>query len=154
MAQFQWRVDVKRTRRQEELLEKLNNNKTKKRINQIVADAVTPFVPYDTGKLRKNIIVGPVNITWTEPYARYQYYGEVYGPNFPITRNGQIVGWFSRPKPAKKHPTGRRIQYHYPGTGSHWVERVMKKPPYYVKNKMQRDITNELKRIVKEMGIK
>lgn len=59
------------------------------------------------------------------PQTRYLYYGEVYGPNIPIKRNGIVVGFYS-PKGQKKHPTGRPITYHNGGAlrGSHWFERM------------------------------
>ena len=49
-------------------------------------------------------------IEHTAPYARYVYYGEVYGPNYPIFQAGQIVGWYSS-RGRAKHPTGRKMQY-------------------------------------------
>ena len=60
------------------------------------------------------------------PYAHYQYYGEVYGPNFLVEVGGETV-WRS-PKNGKKSPTGRKLQYNkevHPQAGSFWFERAM-----------------------------
>ncbi len=60
-------------------------------------------------------------------YARYLYYGVVYGPNFPIyDETGALVGWRSR-KNQKKHRTGRELKYNQEKNhlaGSFWVARM------------------------------
>ena len=86
-------------------------------------------------------VIGSGEIKQVTPYARYLYYGKVYGPNFPIVRekdgtehivfgrysgDGIIIGWRS-PKGKKKHPTGRDIQYSkdkHPLAGKMWFERM------------------------------
>ena len=59
----------------------------------------TPYVPMATGTLsQQTAITAGQNwgqIAHTVPYARYIYYGEVYGPNYPIFQAGQFVGWYS-----------------------------------------------------------
>lgn len=91
---------------------------------QIVADC-TPLIPFRQGALREQVrfpdgVYGG-QIEWYAPYAHYQYAGEVYGPNIPVKdAAGNITGWFS---PPKKYPTGRRLQYNEPGTGSEWFEK-------------------------------
>ena len=52
--------------------------------------------------------IGSGHIYYNSPYARYLYYGVVYGPNFPIFEQGQLVGFYS---PPSKSPTGREMQY-------------------------------------------
>ena len=72
------------------------------------------YVPMKSGTLfQQTTITSGQNwgqIEHTVPYARYVYYGEVYGPNYPIFQAGQIVGWYS-PRGRAKHPTGRKMQY-------------------------------------------
>lgn len=88
-----------------------------------------PYVPFAEGALAGSANtatkIGSGEVVYATPYARYQYYGEVYGPNIPIVENGEIVGWRS---PPEKHPTGRRLQYNTdlnPQAGSHWLDRAM-----------------------------
>lgn len=94
---------------------------------QIVADC-DPLIPFQQGALRNSVnypqgIYGG-EIEYNTPYAHYQYMGEVYGPNIPIRDSeGNITGWYS---PPKKRPTGRPLQYHTAGTGSHWFEKAKK----------------------------
>lgn len=72
------------------------------------------YVPMKSGTLsQQTTITSGQNwgqIEHTVPYARYVYYGNVYGPNYPIYQAGQIVGWYS-PRGKAKHPTGRKMQY-------------------------------------------
>lgn len=104
-----------------------------------------PYTPFKMGVLENSAtihtVIGSGQITQVTPYARYLYYGKVYGPNFPIVRekdgtehivfghydgDGIIIGWRS-PKGKKKHPTGRDIQYSkdkHPLAGKMWFERM------------------------------
>lgn len=107
---------------------RIDNNlkKAQMKLNmQIVADC-EPYVPFRQGALRGSVRY-PLGITggkieYNTTYAHYLYQGEVYGPNIPQRdAEGNIVGWFS---PPKKSPTGRRLQYHTPGTSDHWFDRA------------------------------
>lgn len=102
-------------------------------VQKVVDSAViresTPYVPYDEGILAGSANtateIGSGEVVYDTPYARYLWYGEVYGPNIPIVENGEIVGYRS---PPEKYPTGRSLQYntdHNPLAGSHWCERAM-----------------------------
>lgn len=104
-----------------------------------------PYTPFKMGVLENSAtihtVIGSGQITQVTPYARYLYYGKVYGPNFPIVRekdgtehivfghydgDGIIIGWRS-PKGKKKHPTGRRLHYSkdkHPLAGKMWFERM------------------------------
>ena len=150
-----------RTTKQEELLKLLNDKQVRKQINTLIKDAINPFVPMKSGALRRSAIVTHLSITWGRglKYGRYQYYGEVYGPNYPIVRDGAIVGWYSKPG-VKKHPTGRelgvpgewrgwRFGYTTPGTQHHWD----KKFTYEVKLKTNQEITRYLKKECKKRGL-
>lgn len=149
------RFDIKPTILQQKLYGIIDNDKTRRGVNRIIADLIEPYVPFKSGALRQSVQVGPKQIRWTVPYARYQYYGEVYGPNFPIMSKGVIVGWWS---PEKKHPTGRELGvpgfwkgwkfgYTTPGTKHHWIDQMLQND----RRSMQLRITNYLKRRAKEI---
>lgn len=107
-------------------LDRITGNLDKAQIalnQQIVADS-TPYIPFQQGALRSQVRypdgMSGGTIEWYAPYAHYQYMGEVYGPNIPIKdAEGNITGWWS---PPTKYPTGRKLQYHEPGTGAKWFE--------------------------------
>lgn len=158
-------IDVEqfRTKRQVDLLNKLFNDKgVRIHINTIIKDAINNFVPMKNGDLRKSAEVTEDSITWGNglKYARYQYYGEVYGPNYPITRRGRIVGWYSR-RGVTKSPTGRelgkpgywkgwRFGYTTKGTHHHWDSYFK----YLPKLKANIEITRYLKKECKLRGLK
>lgn len=77
--------------------------------NQVITDS-NPYVPFQSGDLRRSAIRGTVpgegEIVWDSPYARYQYYGKV------------MIG------PPPKELTDMPLQYHTPGTGSFWFENA------------------------------
>ena len=103
------------------------------RVQKVVDNAVlrycAPKVPFDTGYLIRSAIqasaIGQGLIVYATPYARYLYYGEIYGPNFPIFEGGELAG-FRSPKGKKKHPTGRKLTYQgAPERGAFWFERML-----------------------------
>lgn len=72
--------------------------------------------------------IGSGEVIWDTPYARYQYYGIVYGPNIPILdkETGVLLGFFSPPG-KKKHPTDKKLTYdkaQNPNAGARWFERM------------------------------
>ncbi len=90
-----------------------------------------PFTPFRNGVLERSAILGTVigsgKITYNAPYARYQYYGVVYGPNIPRFVNGVLEGFWS---PPKKHSTGRLINYSksgHPQAQRLWFETMKRK---------------------------
>lgn len=102
-------------------------------IQKVVDSAVIrecfPYVPFDEGVLAGSANtateIGSGEVVYDTPYARYLYYGEVYGPNIPITENGIITGYWS---PPEKFPTGEKLEYNTeknPQAGSHWFDRAM-----------------------------
>ena len=100
-----------------------------KAVDAAVIRECFPYVPFDEGILAGSANtateIGSGEVVYDTPYARYLWYGEVYGPNIPIVENGEIVGYRS---PPEKYPTGRSLQYntdHNPLAGSHWCERAM-----------------------------
>ena len=78
-----------------------------------------PYVPFESGALRDSVTIAPKTITHRAPYAHYQYTGEVYGPNYPITQNGVQVGFFSTPN-RPKHKTGGKLKYMNPKAAAKW----------------------------------
>ena len=101
-------------------------------IDKSVIDYCLPYVPWETGTLAKNAygatVIGSGTVKWDGPYAHYQYYGEVYGPNIPVFEdNTGIPTRYFSPPGQKKHPTGRELQYATdvnPLAGSYWFERM------------------------------
>ncbi len=101
-------------------------------IDKSVIDQCEPYCPMLTGTLAKSAYgathIGSGEVIYPGPYAHYQYYGEVYGPNIPIKddNTGEITGYFSRPG-IKKTPTGRQLEHrtdYNPLAGSFWFERA------------------------------
>lgn len=76
------------------------------------------------GTLKNTAMVSKdgAELVYNQPYAHYQYKGEVMGPNF-LTK----AGWRSRPKSkGGKYYTGRAIQYNgAPMRGKMWIPRMM-----------------------------
>lgn len=100
-----------------------------KAVDAAVIRECFPYLPFDEGVLAGSANtaaeIGSGEVIYDTPYARYQYYGEVYGPNFPITENGTIVGYYS---PPEKFPTGEKLEYSTeknPMAGSHYFDRAM-----------------------------
>lgn len=158
-------IDVEQfsTKKQKKLLAMLNDKNVQKQSNEILKNYINYFVPMKSGALRRSAIATPNMIYWGRrlPYARYQYEGDVYGPNIPIVKNGTIVGWYSKPG-VKKHPTGRKLGvsrewmgwlfgYSEPGTGHHWDEKF--KNDIRWKAQANREITRYLKKECKDRGL-
>lgn len=105
--------------------------RVQKAVDAAVIRECGPYVPHDEGILEGSANtatqIGSGEVIYDTPYARYLYYGEVYGPNIPIVENGVVTGYFSPPN-KQKHPTGEKLQYSKeinPLAGSHWFERAM-----------------------------
>ena len=101
--------------------------KVQKVVDSEVLRYCDPKVPFATGTLKNSAItasaVGDGLLVYATPYARYLYYGEVYGPNIPIFEGGELAGFFS---PPHKYPTGRPLTYNgAPDRGAYWFERAM-----------------------------
>lgn len=162
-----------RTKKQKELVRMLRyDSKIRTQINMYIEKAIRPYVPMSAEKksvhLRNSAIVTERGIRWGSglPYARYQFMGQVYGPNFPIKvgegENVAIIGWRSR-KGQHKHPTGRELGvpgsllgwtfgYTTPGTRHHWT-RAYTDPYSPVKRKTNLEITNYLKKQCRARGL-
>ncbi len=106
--------------------------KVQQTIDKSVIDWCLQYCPWETGSLAKSAygatVIGSGKVRYPGPYARYLYYGEVYGPNIPVYEDdtGIPTRFFSR-KGQKKHPTGRALHYNTdtnPLAGSYWFERM------------------------------
>ena len=110
-------------------LEAVNNPTTMLAIHNTLARMCDPYVPFLEGPLSQTTVITSKSVKYTQPYARYQYYGEIYGPNIPIKDSeGNVVGWFSPPG-QKKHPTGRMMQHSkekHPLASSKWDEVMLR----------------------------
>lgn len=107
--------------------------KAQKFIDSECLRQMKPYTPFRTGVLEHSATLGTVigsgEIMYNSPYARYQYYGVVYGPNIPLYENGVLVG-FRSPRGKKKHPTDRQLQYstsRRPQAQRLWFETMKKK---------------------------
>lgn len=114
-----------------------NMGQVQRYIDSEVIRLMSPYTPFKSGTLERsaivNTVIGSGKIKQSTPYARYLYYGEVFGPNLPI-RNGKISfneadgpveRWVS---PKKKTPTGRALKYDkntHPLAGKMWFERMI-----------------------------
>jgi hypothetical protein len=97
-------------------------------IHNLFAKMCDPYVPKEEGVLSQTLEVTKDYVRYTQPYAHYQYMGNVYGPNIPIIKDGVIVGWFSPPGKGSKHPTGKNLNYsteQHPKATSKWDKAMM-----------------------------
>lgn len=104
--------------------------KVQKFIDAEVIRQCEPYVPFDEGVLTASASiatrVGSGEVIYNTPYAHYQYYGEVYGPNIPMTIGGEQT--FRSPSGARKVPTGQKLTYNkevHPLAGSFWFHRMV-----------------------------
>jgi hypothetical protein len=145
-------VQSARTKVQDKLIKMLNDDGIRVKINTVIKDKITPFVPKKSEALRESAEVTPTSISWGKglTYGHYQYTGIVYGPNFPIKNAaGQIIRWYS-PRGKKKYPTDRLLQYKTPGTRSTWDKAFADT----IKLEANQEITRILKNACKERGLK
>lgn len=89
-----------------------------------------PYTPFRNGYLESSATlgtdIGSGEIRQISPYARYLYYGKVYGPNIPMFESGKLIGFFSPPG-KKKHPTGAELHFDkskHPQANKMWFERM------------------------------
>ena len=105
-----------------------HEEKSKLAVHNRLAEMCDPYVPMDSGTLAQTTRITSDGVTYSSPYAHYQYEGQVYGPNIPIIQDGIVVGWFSPPR-KKKHPTGAEINYSkevHPLATSHWDKAMLR----------------------------
>lgn len=90
------------------------------------------YCPFATGTLARSPYSesppGSGKVVYPGPYARYQYYGKVMAPSFPMFEDDSgIPTTFRSRKNQKKHLTDRDLTYRKdpnPLAGSFWFERM------------------------------
>ena len=101
-------------------------------IDKTVIDYNLIYAPWETGNMATSAYgatqIGSGKVIYPGPYAHYQYYGEIYGPNIPVFEDdsGVPTRFFSLPN-QKKHPTGRPLVHSTdvnPLAGPFWFERM------------------------------
>lgn len=117
----------------ERILAKRNvllGGKVQKFIDAEIIRQCEPYVPFDEGILNASASmetdIGSGLVVYDTPYAHYQYYGVVYGPNIPMMIGGELT--FRSPSGATKVPTGQKLTYNkekHPLAGSFWFERMV-----------------------------
>ena len=132
MAQFNGYLDIKNVVVLGQTRGLGNMGRVQKFVDSECIRLMAPYTPFKNGVLEKSATIGTVigsgEIVQSTPYARYQYYGRVYGPNIPIYQEGtgDIIGWFS-PKGQKKYPTSRLLHHKkakHPKAGPFWFDRM------------------------------
>lgn len=81
-----------------------------------------PYVPMNTGTLQNSAEISEdgSKLTYVQPYAHYQYHGQVMGPNYQ-DENGD---WHSGKAP--KHYTGEALTYSGGSMrGPNWDKRMV-----------------------------
>lgn len=118
------------------------------KIDGLCITYMQPYIPFQSGALASAFgmtQLGSGEIIQDTPYARYQYYGQLYVD--PITKKGAFYnkeyGFWSRPG-VNKIPSDRKLTYNTsinPQAGQKWFERM--------KADHKADILQEVSKIAK-----
>lgn len=76
MSRIEIKVDISNALRKS--IEGLNNETTMLAIHNTLAKMCDPYVPYLYGPLSETIEVSASGVTYTQPYARRQYFGDSF----------------------------------------------------------------------------
>ena len=98
------------------------DNRAQIELANLVKSKADKYVPMRQGFLKNQTVIASDGsaLTYTQPYAHYQYYGEVMGPNWQ-DKGGK---WHSGKAP--KQYTGRELTYHgAPMRGKQWIPRML-----------------------------
>lgn len=95
--------------------------RAQKELNSLVTADCMPYIPFQQGQLRSQVhypngIYGDV-IEWYAPYAHYMYKGNLY-----LAQNGSAYA----KRGEVKYDSGKKLQYHEPGTSAMWFEVAKK----------------------------
>ena len=84
------------------------------------------YVPKDKGALRRTVILEKDKITYTQPYARYIYYGKkmVMPHNNKSAYFSKKYGFWSEPGMSKVL-TNEDLVFHTGGTCSYWDKKMV-----------------------------
>lgn len=127
------------------LLSLVDSPKVRRGMNTIIAELCTPYVPVKTGALRESVARGPKEIQWRTDYARYQYYGFVYRPNYFVGYDAMGDAMFRSPAGKKKYPTSIPLTYHR-GGGAFWFETMLAQKSSEMDSKLTAYLEAECKR--------
>lgn len=102
------------------------NGRVQRKFQSLCAQYMAKYIPGgEGGEIEKyKDMSNPTQIVYYHPGAHYQYTGILY-----VMDNGKgayyspSYGFWSKPG-AKKHATNTPLNYHIPGTGDHWDERM------------------------------
>lgn len=104
-----------------------SSNKAQKFLASEVARLSDPYVPMQQGMLKnqRSIASDGSQLIYNQPYAHYQYYGEVMAGRAP------------------KHYTGEKLTYNgAPTRGARWTERMM----IDKRKELEKNVENYIKR--------
>lgn len=94
---------------------------------------MNPFVPMDSGTLRRNKTYPSNNkIKYMSPYSQYMYYGELM-----LSKSGS--SWAKLGE--KKAVSSKKLKYHTSGTGPKWDKMMLQRR----KNDLVKDVENYIK---------
>ena len=99
----------------------ISGNQLRQHLASEVKRFCDPYVPMQNGVLKNTAVIANdgSSLTYVQPYAHYQYYGQVMGPNYT---NGERF-WSGK---APKQYTGEQLTYTGgPMRGPRWVERML-----------------------------
>jgi hypothetical protein len=148
MSRGSIRVDIPheqlQTALQKKLLQLVDKDVARRNTNEIFLEMCNKYVPEDSGTLKSSAYATERSVIWSTPYAHYMYEGIVYGPNFLVEIDGQLV-WRS-PAGKPKFPTNRTFQYQNPNATAHWDKTMLERDRRAFNNR----VTAMLKRLAKE----
>lgn len=114
-------------------MNRIIDDKTRLFASETWAKYFKKYTPRDSGFLGETYTTEPGKVTYTSPYAHFQWEGRVM-----VDENGST--WAK--KDHKKYYTNRKLKYSYPNASSHWEEVAEKNH----KSAVADEITQYLKR--------
>ena len=100
------RANMPHTVLQNKLFDLIGNKEVMRKTHEILGELCNDYVPLKSGGLRESMRAYPKSVKWKTPYARYQYEGEVYGPNEVGYTSPSTWEWRTA---NPKHKMGRKL---------------------------------------------
>lgn len=91
---------------QKKLFDLIGNKEVMRKTHEILGEMCNDYVPLKSGGLRESMQAYPKSVKWKAPYAKYQYEGEVYGPNWVGYTSPSTWEWRTS---KSKHKMGRKL---------------------------------------------
>ena len=91
---------------QKKLFDLIGNKEVMRETHRILGEMCNDYVPMKSGALRDSMRAYPQFVKWETPYARYQYEGDVYGPNWVGYTSASDWEWRTS---KSKHKMGRKL---------------------------------------------